>query len=193
MAEPEQEPPASWSVGLIDDEEDYRLSARGIIEEEPRVRSLRLWSSAEEFWSDPAASELDILYIDYQLPHMNGVELVRMVRAKLPDLPLVMLTSAASDRVIMSALEAGAVGYILKMELEDLNKTTEQILSGGAVMSPSIALKVLQSFRKPVPDEAAQLTTRERQALELLATGASHARVGSAMGISAGTVKVQVA
>ena len=180
-----------WTVGLIDDASSYCEIVREVLSEEGQVEQVLSWQSAEEYWRDTDHDNLDILYVDYRLPHMDGIELIAHIHKEKPDLPLVMLTAAASDEVIFRALRAGAVGFILKAELDDLPRTTLQILRGGAVISPSIAAKVLTAFRKPLPADHG-LTTRERQVLKEIVAGASYAATSDLLGISQGTIKVHI-
>ena len=158
----------------------------------PNVGDVLAWPSAEEFWRDRSGPPLDLLYVDVHLPHMSGVDLVEIVRGKFPDLPIVMLTGVASDETIFQALRVGATGYLLKAEVDNIVEYTRMALEGGAAMTPGIALRVLQSFRKSSSGEEPNLTTREQQVLKLLVEGLSGPDVARRLGVSENTMRTHI-
>ncbi len=108
-----------------------------------------------------------------------------------------MISSLQTDDAIFSALRNGASGYIWKSELDSLHDTIQTLLEGGSVISPSIAAKVLLSFRKPQtnldPGVGVEvLTPRERQILELIVEGDSPHQIASLFGTTVGTVRQQI-
>ena len=132
----------------------------------------------------------DLLIADLGLPDGSGIELIRSVaRRGLPTLCLVN-TVFADDQSVFDALEAGALGYLLKDEsAEELRRCTLELLAGGSPMSPSIARKVLGRFRAPRDaPEKPNLSAREREVLELIVKGFKYNEIAQLLGVSAATV-----
>ena len=175
-------------VGLVEDDPAYRSRIAGELQALPEVEKALAWESAEAFWRDRRGRDLRALFLDIQLGGMDGVELVAKLAQRRPETSVVMLTNLNSDRAVFQALRNGAVGYLLKTELKDIGGTLRTILSGGATITPTIALRVLMSFRQSNPVLGADLTDREKQVLELLARGKTIARVSDMLGCSYHTV-----
>ena len=112
--------------------------------------------------------------MDINLPGMSGIECVRRLKPLLPDTQFVMVTVYEDADHIFNALAAGASGYLLKQTpREELLAALKEVHAGGSPMTSNIARKVVQSFQRSGPqvDEAANLSPREREVLELLARG----------------------
>ena len=176
------------SVGVVENDESYIEKIRSMLSELSMVREVRCWTSAEEYWRDRNGQKLDVLLLDIKLPGMDGVELAGRVTVRNPDISIIMLSNLNSDNLIFQALRNGAIGYILKAELRDLGETLQTVLSGGATITPTIAFRVLTSFRKSNPILEARLTEREKQILELMVSGKTIARVADVLGVSVNTV-----
>jgi len=182
-----------WKIGLVENEEKYREQIITALRSMPSVGEVLPWNSAEEFWKDDRGFDLDMVLLDINLVHMNGVELAHMLNERNPDLRIVMLTVVASDEIIFRALQAGAVGYLLKSELRNLPEITEKIMAGGAVMTPTIAFRVMRAFRHEAGDvESPDLTRRERQVLEQMTAGLSIKHAAERLGISENTAHFHV-
>lgn len=145
-----------------------------------------------------AARPPDVLLLDLALPDGHGLEVLAALPAGAATVTLV-LTVFDDDAHIFEALSAGAVGYLLKDELvARLVPCVQEVLRGGAPMTPSIARRVLQSFRPPgavpaLPEPGGEhLTAREREVIELLARGTTYENIGKALGISTNTVRVYI-
>ncbi len=166
----------------------FRQRIAAELEQSPDVKRVLQWDSAEAFWNDRAGRNIDVLFLDIQLGKMDGVELAEMIARRRPDTRVIMLTNLNSDRAIFQALRNGAVGYLLKTQLEDVTATLRTVLDGGATITPTIALRVLSSFRESNPVLGGDLTEREKQVLQLLATGKTLAKVADILGCSYHTI-----
>jgi len=94
--------------------------------------------------------QIDIILMDIQMPKMDGIEATALVKAKYPHIKIVMLTIYDDDENIFNAIKAGADGYLLKeIAAHDLAKGLQEIMEGGAPMTPIIAGKALKLLRKP--------------------------------------------
>jgi DNA-binding NarL/FixJ family response regulator len=138
----------------------------------------------------------DVVLMDIDMPYVNGIEGVKLIRTKYPDLKVLMQTVFEDDDKIFSAICAGADGYILKQvsPLKLIEAITE-VVEGGAPMTPTIARKVLQLFNKnyQLPNKMAfQLTKRELEILGLLAKGYSYKMIATECGISYPTVNSHI-
>ncbi len=137
----------------------------------------------------------DVLLMDIEMPGMNGIDGVRIAKKLFPDTKVIMQTAFADDEKVFAALQAGAEGYILKSaSVSQILQSIEDVMNGGASMSPSIALKVMRYFdeqHKPIPSDY-NLTNKETEVLKLLSQGLSYKMVADNMGISYNTVNSHV-
>jgi DNA-binding NarL/FixJ family response regulator len=133
-----------------------------------------------------------VALVDINLPGMNGIECVIKLKALMPALNVLMLTTHDEGDLIFESLRAGASGYLLKNRAHaGLVDAVEQVHAGGAPMSMQIARKVVRFFQQ-VPtrnDDLATLTAREQEILALLATGRLYKEIGDQLGISLSTVR----
>lgn len=141
-------------------------------------------------------SEIDLILMDIEMPFMNGIEATGIIKQKYPHIKIVMITIYDDDEHIFNAIRAGADSYILKeTKAEKIYETLNDTLNGGAVMSPSIALKALQALKRSnlsIPVRAGnppELTDREIEVLEGLSTGFTNKRIAEKLFISPFTVK----
>lgn len=142
-------------------------------------------------------SIVDLILMDIEMPVMNGVEATKMVTTNYPHIKVMMLTVFDDDENLFNAICAGANGYLLKDESADrLMEGIHEILSGGAPMTASIALKALRLLRhRPETVEQAedfQLTDRETQVLEQLCKGLSYSQIAENLIISPKTVRKHI-
>lgn len=186
----------SISIGIIEDNVDFLQSLCGVLKQNSHL-NLVTWNSAEEFWTSGQSREWDLLILDIGLPGMSGIDVLKTYHTMESRKSLV-ISALQTDDAIFSALRNGASGYIWKSELDSLPETIQTILDGGSVISPSIAAKVLLSFRKPqiFSDSTGVgvevLTPRERQILELIVEGDSPNQIASLFGTTVGTVRQQI-
>lgn len=142
---------------------------------------------------------LDVILMDIEMPKMNGVEATEAVKNRFPQIKIIMLTVFDNDENIFKSIKAGADGYLLKeVNPEELHNAIVETLNGGAIMTPSIALKTLKLFRNPevfdvIPDkEEYNLTTREIEVLEQLSKGLKYNAIADNLFLSAGTIRKHV-
>lgn len=177
-----------WIVGIVEDDLVYREKIQEELTAAPEIAQIRAWKSAEEFWRDEKRKGIDLLFLDVKLPGMSGVELVGRIVETDPEVRIVMLTNLNSDQIVFQALRNGAIGYMLKSELGDIGATVRTVMDGGGIITPTIAYRVLASFKKSNPVMGANLTDREKQVLELMVSGKTIARVADVLKVSVNTV-----
>ncbi|MBK9013092.1 MAG: response regulator transcription factor [Saprospiraceae bacterium] len=140
----------------------------------------------------------DIVLMDIQMPVMDGIAATAAVKARHPQIKIVMATVFDDEENIFNAILAGADGYLLKDEPPQvLHRALLEVMEGGAPMSPAIARKALSLLRKnpvqPVPSEATHdLSDREIEILEQLSKGLRYEQVGQNLHISTGTVRKHI-
>lgn len=183
-------------VALVDDDPHFRLVVASVLAGSGRHEVAAAAGSAEEaaHWAPEIAPH--VVLIDVGLPGRTGVELAGELAKKFPGALLIMVTGVRDDAVVLEAIRAGAVGYVLKdADTEDVVAAIDDALAGGAPMSPAIARRVLALMQaapagQPAsPAELAALTARESEVLALVAEGASDKAVGEKLGVTRSTVK----
>jgi DNA-binding NarL/FixJ family response regulator len=134
----------------------------------------------------------DLILMDIDMPGMSGIEAVKQIRILNANIPIIMLTVFDDNTHVLEAIRAGASGYLLKKHLSTkLFDSVEEVLSGGAPMSPSIARMVIASMQK-VTDNPYQLTPREKEILSLLSQGNSYKIIAAQSEISLDTVRTHI-
>jgi len=134
----------------------------------------------------------DLILMDIDMPGMNGIEAVAQIRAMDTTVPIIMLTVFDDNLHVLDAIRAGASGYLLKKHLSTkLFDSIDEVLSGGAPMSPSIARMVIASMQKAT-ENPYQLTPREKDILSLLSQGNSYKIIASQSDISLDTVRTHI-
>ncbi len=141
---------------------------------------------------------VDLILMDIEMPVCNGIEAVKIVKSKYPQIKIIMLTVFDNDENIFNAIKAGADGYLLKeVNPKDLHQGIIETLNGGAAMNPSIALKTLKLLRNPVDfeqrsEEDIKLTSREVEVLEQLSKGLNYNIIATNLFLSPGTVRKHI-
>lgn len=142
---------------------------------------------------------IDLILMDIEMPKMNGIEATEVVKSKYPQIKIIMLTVFDNDENIFKSIKAGADGYLLKeVNPEELHNAILETLKGGAIMTPSIALKTLKLFRNPelfedIPNqEEYNLTAREIEVLEQLSKGLKYNSIAENLFLSVGTIRKHV-
>ena len=136
----------------------------------------------------------NLVLMDIDMPHMTGIEAVRKVRHFNIEIPIIMLTVFDDNQHVFDAICAGASGYLLKKHISSkLFDAIEEVLNGGAPMSPSVAQMVISSMRqKAVRVNPYSLSDRESDVLTSLSRGNSYKLISAEMGVSINTVRTHI-
>jgi DNA-binding NarL/FixJ family response regulator len=135
----------------------------------------------------------DIILMDIDMPGRTGIEAVKQIRALGLTTPIIMLTVFDDTEHVFDAICAGASGYLLKKHLSfKLFDAMEEVLNGGAPMSPSIAHMVIASLQKPQQAKPYQLTAREKEILSSLSKGNSYKMMADEFFITIDTVRAHI-
>jgi len=142
---------------------------------------------------------VDLILMDIEMPEMNGILATTLVKNKYPQIKILMLTVLDNDENIFNAIKSGADGYLLKdIPHQELHRSIEETLQGGAAMSPSIAAKTLKLLRNPLPEQEIQnaeevaLSEREIDVLEQLCKGLNYTRIAENLYLSPNTVRKHI-
>ncbi|MCB1788449.1 MAG: response regulator [Chromatiaceae bacterium] len=140
----------------------------------------------------------DVVLLDMRMPTMSGLEVLQELRRRQVSMPVVILTTSREEADVVSALQSGARGYLLKdMEPDDLIKAMNDIVAGQTVVAPELTIVLAKAVQGEAADEPnqrslAELTPRELEILCHLAEGQSNKVIARNLGISDGTVKLHV-
>jgi DNA-binding NarL/FixJ family response regulator len=141
-------------------------------------------------------SQPDIVLMDIDMPGINGVEAVKIIKEKFPQMLVIMQTIFEDNDKVFDSICAGANGYLLKSSLTDyLIPAIKELNNGGAPMTPSIAKKVLNRFQEQNPyiqKDDYKLSDREKEVLACLMKGMSYKMIAGACNISIDTVKFHI-
>jgi DNA-binding NarL/FixJ family response regulator len=182
-------------VAIVEDNATLRQYLKDLIGNTPGHRCVCACSSAEEAIIKIPDEKPDVVLMDIHLPGESGIACTARLRARMPNLQVIMLTVYKDIKMIFQALKAGACGYVLKRSDEkDILEAIAEVRAGGAPMTSEIARMVVRSFMEK-PEETSnteQLSAREMEILALLAEGLSNKEIGSRLHISFGTVRTHL-
>lgn len=159
-----------------------------IINASDNFKVLETYDSCEEALLYIQSDNPKIILMDIDLPGMNGVEGTKLIKKKLPNTIILMVTVFENSEMVFNALCAGATGYLTKnFKPNELIDALEEAMAGGAPMSIHIAKMVVSSFQKQ--SSQIVLSQREKEVLTLLAEGNSYDVISDKMSISRNTIK----
>ena len=181
------------TIALVEDSAPMRRNLERMLRRARGVRCVCACGTAEEALQQVPRLKPDVVLMDINLPGASGIECTARLKMQLPDMQVIMLTVYEDTASIFSALKAGACGYLLKRSSpgEILDAVTT-VQTGGAPMTSEIARKIVMTFQSPAPStgDAATLSVREQEILELLSQGQVSKEVADQLGISYHTVRV---
>ena len=184
--------PAPLRVFLLDDHEIVRQGLKALLESEPDLEVVGEASNAAEALARVPALKPDVAVLDVRLPDGDGITVCRELRSALPDLACLMLTSFGDDDALVSAIMAGASGYVLKqIRGSDLVGAVRTVGRGGSLLDPAATARLLHRMRTESSrkDPLEALTDQERKILDLIGEGLTNREIGERMFLAEKTVK----
>lgn len=131
----------------------------------------------------------DVVVMDLRMPGIDGIEATRRVRAAVPGTHVLVLTMFEDDETVVSAIRAGASGYLLKgAGQQEILAALGAVAAGQLVVGPTVAARLVEQLTAATPTPFPQLTGREREVLALVAEGLGNAAVGARLGMAPKTV-----
>jgi DNA-binding NarL/FixJ family response regulator len=179
-------------VLIYDDNEHLRSSIKTLLQWNDDFDEAIIQPDAATVVSDVAAWQPDVIIMDIDMPPSNGVKAVRELRDNHIETPVIMLTVFEDNDNIVNAICAGANGYLLKKDMENIVPAIKDVLNGGAPMTSTVARKVLQLFPRKKPSQSlleSDLTRRETEILDELIKGNSYKMISARLDISVETVR----
>jgi DNA-binding NarL/FixJ family response regulator len=178
---------------LVDDHDIVRLGLMTLLNDQSDMEVVGEASTAAEAVHQTEILKPNVVLMDIRLPGEGGIEATRQVTAKFPNAKVVMLTSFADDELVMRAISAGAVGYVLKqVGNEELIRAIQAVARGEALLDPSTTARLLsrvrEADRKAQEDAFRELSDREMDVLVHLAKGKTNAEIASLLNLSEKTV-----
>src|SRR6476620_9977785 len=180
---------------VVDDHEVVRQGLAALLDRREGFQVVAEAGNVAESLEQARRHMPDIVIMDVRLPDGSGIEACREIRAELPATRVVMLTSYPDEEAVLSAIVAGASGYLLKqVRARDLVAAIEAVGRGESLLDPAVTEKVLERIRRIAngsqdTDELSQLTTQERKILLLVAEGKTNKEIASEIFLSDKTVK----
>lgn len=181
-------------IVLADDHPVVRHGVRGLLQAEPEFVVVGEASNGLETVQLVEKLQPEVLVVDLMIPGVNGLEVIRQIRQRLPLIRIVVLSMHANEPYVLEALRNGAAGYVLKdSSAGDLVLAVRQVLAGQRYLSPPLSERAVEAYlqrsRETSFDPYDALTEREREVLHLAAEGLSNPDVAARLSISPRTVE----
>lgn len=176
---------------LVDDHAIVREGLRALLSDVEEFAIVGEASNGDEACRMAPQLRPDLVLIDLKMPGMHAPDAIRMLRAVVPDVKVLALTSYAEDDQVRDVMKAGAMGYVLKeVSKADFLEALRTVSGGQPWLHPQAQRSLMEQLRAGKPaDPLATLTYRERSVLELIARGKSNRQIGTDLNLTEGTVK----
>ncbi|HJQ25346.1 MAG TPA: response regulator transcription factor [Blastocatellia bacterium] len=184
-------PPPAISVAIVEDRREIREGLAMLINGTEGYKCLGAYRSMEEALDRIGANLPDVALLDIGLPGMSGIEGLKILKSRYPNMLLLILSVYDDDERIFDAMCAGASGYLLKKTPPvKLLESLKEAVQGGAPMSPEVARRVISLFREIRPPERADydLTPHEIRLLKLFVKGHNYKTAAQELGVTVHTI-----
>lgn len=184
------------TLAIVEDIDEIRDGLLQFISPDSSFSILECCSDAEEAVDKLPDLFPDIVIMDINLPGINGIDCIKMLKEKLPRTRFMIFTIHENDENVFEALKAGASGYLLKKTSPAvIIEALKELYSGGSPMSANVAGKLVRHFQNKNQrglEAMAQISAREGEVLELLSHGLLYKEIGEKLGITTGTVRQHI-
>lgn len=185
-------------IGIVEDDEQIRQGIQTFLNRQDGLACDWSYGSVEDLLKGLRSGNVpNVLIMDIGLPGMSGIEGMKIVKEKYPDIDIVVFSVYNDPKRIFDSLVAGATGYLLKnTPLEEIKEGIELLANGGSPMSPQIARKVIEYFGKPAASKKKEiespLSSKEKEIVVGLVDGLSYKLIADRMNISIETVRFHI-
>jgi DNA-binding NarL/FixJ family response regulator len=179
-------------IQLVDDHEVVRRGLKALIDAEEDLEVVGEAGTVEDGIRRVGFDEPDVVILDVRLPDGSGIEACREIRARWPEVKVLMLTSFADDEALFSSIMAGASGYVLKqIKGSDLLDSIRRVSRGESLLDPELTDRVFSRIRGEESDDplVAKLSPQERKILDHIAEGLTNRQIAETMFLAEKTVK----
>jgi DNA-binding NarL/FixJ family response regulator len=183
---------ASCSIRLliVDDHPVVRDGLSGIFAGDPDFEVVGQAANGVEAVTQAQELRADVVLMDLRMPEMGGVEAIKQLRKRTPSAHVIVLTTYDTDSEMLSAIEAGATGYLLKdAPRDELIRAVRAAHRGESVLSPSVAGRLMGRARRPATDT---ISPRELEVIKLIAGGANNREAAAKLFVSEATIKTHL-
>ena len=185
---------------VVDDHTIVREGTARMLELSPEVRVVGQAGSAREGLDKIRELQPEIVLMDIKMPGINGIDATRLIKQEWPEIEVIVLSMYDEEEYVVEAVKAGATGYLLKdSSQEDLMRAIHIVHSGGSLIQPGLARKVLKEFAHLSREAATgvkaplrELSDREIEVLQFVAEGKSNKEIADILFISEKTVKAHL-
>lgn len=178
------------SVAIVEDDAEIREMLALIIDRSPGYLCNQTFVDCESAVVEIQKHPADVVLMDIELPKMNGIKGVQILKEKNPGIDFIMLTNQEDDDSVFNSLCAGATGYLLKdTPPAELLNSIKEVRNGGSPMSPNIARRIIKSFQ---PNSENPLSRRETEILQKLCDGENYKVIADSLFISGHTVRAHI-
>jgi DNA-binding NarL/FixJ family response regulator len=188
-------------VLLVDDQSIVREGLSSLLQTHPDLEIVGEAENGQVAVEQAIALQPDVILMDIRMPIMDGVAAIRMLQQQAPEIKILVLTTFDDDQYVTKAISHGAQGYLLKdTPSTELAQAIRSVNKGYSQMGPGLLAKAMNNSSLPpkpdviahIPTEFAQLTTREKEVLQLIATGHNNKEIATQLYITERTVKNHV-
>ncbi len=182
-------------IALADDHLIVRRGLKQLLSEEVDFQVVAEAADGSETLKLVGESDFDVLVLDMSMPGRSGIELIKLIKAEKPKLPILVLTMHQEEQYAVRAMKAGAKGYLTKESApEQLVSAIRKVAAGGAFITPAVAERIAMDYGVP-QDEAShtQLSDREYQIFELIVAGRNVTAIADALCVSVKTISTHKA
>ena len=184
------------SIAIVEDNDKIRDLIRQYLDNQENYECRMAFDSVEAMLKDVKEGHLpDVILMDIELPGMSGIDGMKLIKNQHPEIEIIILTVYHDSHKIFDSLCAGASGYLLKhTSLPEIKEAIETLVDGGSPMSPQIARKVIDYFKKPEikKEPESELTPREQEIVVGLVDGLSYKMIADRMDIAIDTVRAHI-
>lgn len=194
---PETEPNRSLRILIVDDHDIVRQGIVALLERQPGYDVVAQAGTAAEAMAAVDRFAPNLIILDVSLPDGSGIETCREIKARHPETRVVILTGAAEEDTVLTAVVAGANGYLLKSSgVREVMHAIDVVAAGGSLLDPVATDRVVRRIRRlgegTEADPLVALAARERRILELIAAGLTNKEIAAEISLSEKTVKRSV-
>jgi len=180
-----------YKVLLADDHKIITDGLRYLVKASQKFEIVAVADTGKKVLQLLDSFQVDIVVMDIRMPELNGIDATKIIKEKLPDIKILILSTYDSEGYIKNAIEAGADGYLLKEEGQDqLIEAMEKLLEGHTWFSQRVTDKFIRRIQKTGDSNGIVLTERETEVLKLLADGFTSEEIGDRLAMSKHTADV---